>query len=391
MAITRSDFTQISEADLLELIDTGVPEGQTIEYKSAPYGKTDTDKREFLKDVTAFANTKGGHLVIGMRANDGVASHLVPMTEAIDEEKLRMEQLLQSGIEPRLYSVEIGEVIAGGGKVLVLRIPRSWNAPHRVTSQNSNRFYARNSAGVYEPSTQELREMFNAASELSRRIEDFRNGRLKEMSKIGLPIPKLNEQSNLVMHIVPHSSFSANQGIELRAIRNYGFGFSPLGGSSASHRYNFHGLVRFRVGPICFGYTQLFRTGAIEATKFRIEHEGGGLLFIGSANCNQILEGLEMYLGELKFLGIQCPITVMLTFQNVAGKFVGSNFNQPDGDNEIVENDLNLPPCIIEEYSNKQEIARLLRPAFDALWNAGGHNGCPHYDADGNWQSSTRS
>ena len=385
MAITRSDFTQISESDLLELIDTGVPEGQTIEYKSATYGKADADKREFLKDVTAFANTKGGHLVIGMRANDGVASQLVPMTEAIDEEKLRMEQLLQSGIEPRLYSVEIGEVIADGGKVLVLRIPKSWNAPHRVTSQNSNRFYARNSAEVYEPSTQELREMFNAASELSTRIEEFRNGRLKEMSKIGLPVPKLNEQASLVMHIVPYSSFSANQGIDLRAIRNHGIGFSPMGGSSTSHRYNFHGLVRFRAGSTCHGYTQLFRTGAIEATKFDIEAEQSGRHFIRLAICNHILQGLDSYLGELKYLGVQCPITIMLTFQNVAGKFVGSNSSQGEYENEITESNLSLPSCAIEEYTTKLEIARLLRPAFDAFWNAGGHESCPHYDQNGDW------
>jgi Putative DNA-binding domain len=385
MAITRSDFAQISEADLLELIDTGVPEGQTIEYKSAPYGKTDADKREFLKDVTAFANTKGGHLVIGMRANDGVASQLVPITEAIDEEKLRMEQLLQSGIEPRLYSIEIGEVIADGGKVLVLRIPKSWNAPHRVTAQNSNRFYARNSAGVYEPSTQELREMFNAASELSRRIEEFRNNRLKELSKIGLPIPKLNEQASLVMHIVPYSSFSASQGIDLRAIRNYGNGFSPMGGSSTSHRYNFHGLVRFRVGPISHGYTQVFRTGAVEATKFDISTEQSAPPFIRLVVCNQIIEGMDSYLGELKYLGVQCPITIMLTFQNVAGKFLGSNSGQGEHGDEITESNLSLPPCTIEEYPAKLEIARILRPAFDAFWNAAGYESCPHYDQNGNW------
>jgi hypothetical protein len=273
-----------------------------------------------------------------------------------------------------------------GGKVLILRIPRSWNAPHRVTSQNSNRFYARNSAGVYEPSTQELREMFNAASELSRKIEEFRSVRLKEIAKIGLPLPPLGQNSNLVMHIVPYSSFNANQGIDLRAIRDYGNGFRPLGGpESTSHRYNFHGLVRFRAGSICHGYTQLFRTGAIEATKFDIKAEQGGLHFIRPVICNHILQGLDTYLGELRYLGVQCPITIMLTFQNVAGKFVGTSFSQGENGNEITESDLSLPPCAIEEYSTKLEIARLLRPAFDALWNAGGHESCPHYDQNGNW------
>jgi hypothetical protein len=40
----------------------------------------DDDKREFLKDVTALANTSGGHVIIGMAAVDGVATSLQPIT-----------------------------------------------------------------------------------------------------------------------------------------------------------------------------------------------------------------------------------------------------------------------------------------------------------------------
>lgn len=227
--------------------------------------------------------------------------------------------------------------------------------------------------------------MFNAASELSRKIEEFRSVRLKEIAKIGLPLPPLDQHSSLMMHIVPHSSFNANQGIDLRAIRDYGNGFRPLGGPDSSHRYNFHGLVRFRAGSTCHGYTQLFRTGAIEATKFDIEAEHGGRHFIRLVICNHILQGLDYYLGELRYLGVQCPITIMLTFQNVARKFLGSNSSLGEYGNEITESNLNLPPCAIEEYATKLEIARLLRPAFDAFWNAGGQESCPHYDQNGDW------
>jgi hypothetical protein len=48
MPIDRLDFDNISEADLIELLTTKVPEGLRIEYKQALYGNSDAEKREAL-------------------------------------------------------------------------------------------------------------------------------------------------------------------------------------------------------------------------------------------------------------------------------------------------------------------------------------------------------
>ena len=56
MALEKADFEAISEADLKELIIGEVPEGLRIEYKRELYGPTGDEKREALKDVSAFAN-----------------------------------------------------------------------------------------------------------------------------------------------------------------------------------------------------------------------------------------------------------------------------------------------------------------------------------------------
>ena len=63
MPIDRLDFDDLSEADLAELITTQVPEGLRIEYKRDLYGNADKDKRKALKDISAFANAFGGHLI----------------------------------------------------------------------------------------------------------------------------------------------------------------------------------------------------------------------------------------------------------------------------------------------------------------------------------------
>ena len=65
MSISQRNFDEISEADLQALIDTGTPEGIAIEYKRDSYGGSDADKKELLKDMSSFANTSGGHILIG--------------------------------------------------------------------------------------------------------------------------------------------------------------------------------------------------------------------------------------------------------------------------------------------------------------------------------------
>jgi predicted HTH transcriptional regulator len=75
MSIDRINVDQISETDLRSLTETGVPEGIAMDYKRASYGNSDADTREFLKDVSSFANTAGGHLILGIEeADEGVAA-----------------------------------------------------------------------------------------------------------------------------------------------------------------------------------------------------------------------------------------------------------------------------------------------------------------------------
>ena len=72
MPIDRTDFDAICEDDLLELDAAKVAEGLRIEYKRELYGKSDADKSEALKDISAFANSVGGHLIIGVEEAEGL-------------------------------------------------------------------------------------------------------------------------------------------------------------------------------------------------------------------------------------------------------------------------------------------------------------------------------
>jgi hypothetical protein len=62
MSLSGTNFDDLSESDLSALIDAEVPEGLLVDYKRDAYGRGDADVKEFLKDVSSFANTAGGHL-----------------------------------------------------------------------------------------------------------------------------------------------------------------------------------------------------------------------------------------------------------------------------------------------------------------------------------------
>ncbi|MDP2764404.1 MAG: ATP-binding protein, partial [Brevundimonas sp.] len=90
---------EISQAHLEGLIAAGTVEGVGLEFKAEAYAPDHEGVKEFLKDVTSFANTAGGLLLIGMRESDGAASALNPISlMEVDKLKLRLESLLQDGV-----------------------------------------------------------------------------------------------------------------------------------------------------------------------------------------------------------------------------------------------------------------------------------------------------
>lgn len=120
----------IDAAALQRLVLNGVPESRTIEYKrDLPDPKS---KREFLADVTSFANANGGDLLYGIEAPRGspVAIASIAIRDP-DAELRRWEDIIQSGVEPRLPGLRLRWVPTDDGQgVMVIRVPSSPIGPH---------------------------------------------------------------------------------------------------------------------------------------------------------------------------------------------------------------------------------------------------------------------
>lgn len=149
---------QITLADLQELVDDRVQEGKTIEYKREMYRLDIADSKgrekqreELLKDISSFANTTGGHLLIGVDEDNGVPTDVCGFECANpDAIKSQITQLIEKWLEPRISLTVLAIQNESDRCVLVIRIPQSRIAPHRVVYKNAQgQFWARNSTGAY--------------------------------------------------------------------------------------------------------------------------------------------------------------------------------------------------------------------------------------------------
>ena len=389
MSLGNLNFDDISVNDLNELINVGVPEGLNIDYKRDLYGNSDNDKKELLKDISSFANSFGGHLIIGIEEANGIPIEISGLQNINpDTEIQRIENLTRDGIEPRITGLKIKSIqLDSGNHVLVIRIPRSWNPPHRVSARNINKFYVRNSGGTHEVSVEELRSLFNLSASVHDRIHSFRRERLSILSADEGPM-RIGHEGRLVLHIIPFSAFGHSHSLDVRQICDQHLSFRPISSQGMNYQYNFDGVINYRGGDVCYGYTQIFRNGIVEATKAEIMRNHEGQKIIPSLVFDQsIFEVLPGYLNGLQLLDVPSPLAVMISLQEISGSLlgVGGNIWGLNGPVPFKSSELLLPEIIIEDYGTEQDYQRVMRPAFDVLWNSAGYASSRYFNDDNLW------
>jgi len=391
MALLHIPLQQIDEQRLNALIGAGAPETRYIDYKRQTYGNAHADYSEFLADISSFANTAGGDVVIGMDAQNGIPTAITPLTMPMDPEILRLEQVARGGLQPRLADIGFHSVAVPGGNVLIVRAPRSFIPPHRVIRQAGNRFWARSNAGKYEPDVNELRTLFLAGPRLAERVQDFRLDRIAKLVAGHGPVP-LMERGTLVLHIVPLTAFDNPIALALQPIEQDFRIFVPMGSTTASGmRINFEGVLKTsNADPQATqhrAYTHLYRNGIVEAvTSTLINDQTRVISFLDDIIVKETLKKLN----DLARVGVEPPFAILVSIYGVQG--VQLNLARPNAvwfDNlgNALDRDQYHPQEVLVETlpRNIQECAKALRPILDQIANAGGAARSPIFDAQGNY------
>lgn len=388
--LERMALEAIDAAALEGLIEASVPEGVTIEFKQESYGRSDGAKRELLKDVSSLANAHGGHLLIGVAEREGAADEIVPFKGDADAELLRLDDILRAGLEPPLLGLRGRAVPVGSGHVLVLRVPRSWNPPHRV--RHTGRFYGRSAARAHELGMEELRIHFTqrlTATERARRFVERRRAQVETEAH-----PVLHGfRGRLVLHVVPLGTPLEGQVVDPVTAQALMQALRPLDlGSGFSWRLNLDGLRIYDGAQPRANYTQLFRTGAVEAVRAPVAGQvQDELLLATDAVVESLVTGVPRILDALAALDVVPPTMIAVALQGVRGAKLGGDammrfFSEEEG---VEEDVLALPDFVLEGPTERDAVVAELSKALDVLWNALGHARCDLFDDDRRWTGRT--
>jgi len=382
---------EIKKEDLITLIENKVAENLYIEYKTELNIGTDSEKKEFLADISSFANSQGGYIIYGISEEQGYPNELIGIKiDNIDEIKLKLENIIRDGIKPRIQGIKIQEVIIDDEKMcIIIYIPKSYISPHMISYQlkGSERFYSRNSSGKYPLDIQEIRDAFISSEGLKEKINNFYIDRIIKIKKNDIVLP-LDGISKIVLHLIPFSSFNyfnkynlelielnmndKNQknisNLILRPIRDYTL--------SIKYRFNIDGLLIYNHYLKLDLYTQIYRNGIIETVNTSLLEE----------NINSQIEGkntvplkalkeiliyiIPNFLELYKIWNTPSPFYLKLTLLNVSNFKVAKDINKIS-QYEIDRDDLYLPEIIIE--NNEDNIENLIDDYWiELIWESAG-------------------
>ncbi|MBN1919928.1 MAG: ATP-binding protein [Anaerolineae bacterium] len=394
----------ITLGDLKSLVANRVGEGKTLEYKREYPDGSDDSVKKFLAGVSAMANTSGGDFLIGIDAQDGIPENVpgVPLGNT-DQSKLRLNSWLRDGLEPRLPRCDIQTIPVSetGDYLIIVRVPQSWIAPHRVVYKGHDKFYGRNAAGKYPLDVSELRTAFTLSEQITDRIRDFRAQRIAAVAGDEAPLP-LSDNGKSLLHLVPLSAFTNPHTVDTIALNQMLSSGQPPYLPTPNDSRGVTGLALeglvihdMQSRPTSDFYTLLFRTGILELVYAFQSAEQGKCIRSREYEW-KLLATLPYYLAFLKHLEVNPSVFLFLSFVGVKGYRLGIServaFHQDlDVTTELRKDVLLLPEVVLETLNLDHDgVVSLVRPLLDLIWNAFGHPRSYNFDPNGKWIENSR-
>jgi hypothetical protein len=391
MSLQHLAFRDIDEKALAALVASGVGESRALEFKQDLQVATDEQKVEFMSDVTALANTDGGDIVFGMRAEDGVAKELVGLRNFVPDGRIgQLENLLRDFVQPRLPGLQIeARVLGSGNHALLVRAGRSFAAPHMVRHQGVTRFCGRNSNGKYDLDALQLRSAFLASEAMSDKLRNFRLDRVNKLVSGNGPVV-LNTGHLIVLHLFPVVSARPDLRLgtaDFQKLMNLRVP-EPMNSRGGGPSFNMDGLlIASSWGTDVYnGYVQIFRSGFLESVESQTlsPKEPVGKIIPSVAWEKRMIEVFPGYVNALEGLSLPPPYVASVSLLGVRGfcMYVDARYWGACG--RAVDREHLLTDEVLIEDPGKPA-GRLLRPLFDQVWNGCGWAASLNYDENGDW------
>ena len=202
MHLTSLQLLEMTETKFREFLALGIPEGTHLDYKTSLSSKGDKEsKREFLKDISGFANAAGGQLIIGVKEpedDSAIEARLVGIENGLAH-AASLERLASASIEPRIPGLKIFPIkIQNDKHCLIVHIPPSLGRPHMVSHEGHRSFYIRHTESIFPMSTHEIRQAVLTSLSAEERARHASNDIIQHAIK-----KTDNNNTNLFIQAIP--------------------------------------------------------------------------------------------------------------------------------------------------------------------------------------------
>ncbi len=139
----------------------GLRESERLDFKADVYGNGESQRRELAGDLAAFANHRGGLLILGVGEDEHGAASSLPGVELTDDEQRRIHQIVASNVFPHL-PIEIFPIVldADGRGVMIIAVAPSPLRPHAVAVNEGLRYPRRHGTLTRYLSESEVADLY---------------------------------------------------------------------------------------------------------------------------------------------------------------------------------------------------------------------------------------
>jgi predicted HTH transcriptional regulator len=151
-----------NNSDLQRLVKEQIQESVALDYKASPaLVKSDNQRNELCKDVTAFANSAGGQIVYGIVEEGGLPTKVDDGADATITKEW-IEQVIDSRVEPRIEGLVITPIQLAKGLGFVITVRQATSrAPHQAPDK---KYYKRQNFQSIAMEDYEIRDVLRRAT-----------------------------------------------------------------------------------------------------------------------------------------------------------------------------------------------------------------------------------
>ena len=357
-------------------------EGQTIEFKQELSTSTRDEKREFVKDLAAMANTSGGVILYGVKEKKDGSGEVdsipgIKLATGEDDFKKDISSIITGNSVPPIRTFELHLIRIEDRHVLAIKVDRSLSGPHTFTAWL--KVPIRIGTQTDYAKFHEVKSMFAESLSVKQRLVDFVRERQRQLSE---SFPKIMGPT-LLLQLLPRSILDPEFELPLSTVQS--FHLLPVIGGDPARGVNIDGVYCTTDREEGFCVSNTLRNGALE-TAFTIQLDEKRRHFADQNVFHDIFSFFSSGAGGVKQLVGEGDWFASISY--FGGRFSRFGYSlsgdaysrvKPSFDRQEVI--LLSAPISLE--AERSERLLILKGLFDQFYNAGGLTSCPYLNTQG--------